>query len=249
MADYRPWIPDSAHIDGVVERAATGILQDWSQDWFASYGGVRLNGLLSLRDTDTGGGKNDAPNAGIAIDAPAATRQAFADIALDRKPGKRADTPADRRLLAALGDRLFADLESRVADIFGQPETGVQPAAGPCVRIPVSDAAKRNGFSIGISIDRVAAFRRAAAAQSDRRSEPVTSRVPIAAAAVVDLAANLGAARISLHALADLEIGDVILLDRKAEDGVALHMAGRPEPLLSGHIVDRGQNIELNIAL
>jgi flagellar motor switch/type III secretory pathway protein FliN len=249
---WRPWLPESALARGGVDQALAEVARHWSAKWLARKS-VRPLGALAAVPTLPGGGlrwlalDNDVA---IALSNGASDRLAMLMLG-ENAPLKISD--ADRRVLDSLVEGALRELCRRIAEALGlPPETRWRE---PDADAPPIDRPQTCQFGVdtatpllhlGLATDVLIALARARAARS-----PIRARVkPIAAGLAtqqVEVSAALGRCSLTLADLAGLGVGDVLLLDRKANAPLALSVDGVPTRRGTCSVQHDGDRLELKL--
>lgn len=221
MSRAQPWLPEECLAEEGVTRLVGSIVADWGQGWFArapwQAAGVwapeawPCDGWTTLRDD----GRIAVRGNGGAI-----LRMAFAMLGEPERPNL---TTRDLRLLRRVSADALDDLHAQLA--AGLPARDLSGGTGPDRWGLVLAMAGEPLLSL--SLDRhdlcLLARRTYAPVHAAGRLDPVAEAV---AEVRVPIAARIGRASLAIDQIGALEPGDILVLDREADDLVDLVVAG-----------------------
>ena len=241
------WLPDVCLISPRAAQPMTQIVDEWAAAWFKRDKWQVLGGWDEALDLGTSEFTLLRRTRGMEIKGAPDVQISLATTILSAEPNAQRSLHDDK-LLRQLGARAIEDLDERISQSL--PERSAH-AAGQ------SNAPFSRGFSLLIGTigksqiaiecsghDLATMARRAYPPSqietllSDRES--AIEQVPIKCAAL------LGRASITLREIADLEEGDLLLLDSKPGDLANLMIEGRPTAL-AGSIVETPTSFELEL--
>lgn len=226
----RPWLPDGAITAAAVRRVLAPALADWSATWFvrstaqpSDIEPMKLPPILANTVITAGQGSVLA-----AIPLSAASRLSAVALAVDI-PDER--TAIDEALLHALAHRMLDDLARTVAKTLGPADTDGDDAQIAC------------GIVLGAVRGLVLQLKRGTVVAAMRRLMPAapprsrrTDRHDALRASSLRIVAHLGKARLTVEALRNLNIGDVLVLEKKIDAPVDLVADGSSHSLAIGQL-------------
>ncbi|MFT3727145.1 MAG: FliM/FliN family flagellar motor switch protein [Terricaulis sp.] len=241
MIAARPWLPDGALSDGVLERGLVTLAHDWAGRWLRAPKAldVRLTELKS--DTKISSAalvlaaaqESDVAGVCFAIERIWLARLALAMLKLE---GARQHTPADMQFLENLGGDAAHDFARTAFSFFGAdpgraPNDNVQPVIAPAGHhhVLLSMGAGATILNLYVGQGALIGARKRLAAPPIARA-PLRSRADALAQQSFILGARLGASRIPLSTATALSVGDVIVLDQPRSAPVAVTIDGAPRP-------------------
>jgi hypothetical protein len=228
MSLYISWLPAMAIERGVATLPFASVIKDWSSTWFAD-GQVVLvaqeSGAPLLFDVASGDAW-EIPK-GLALMSVPNMQMALAGL-LYGTPDEEALTREDRLVLEACGETCLTDLRNRLTAALRLPgDAAWRPRTEPAA-IAASARAWQVETMAGRCIARLVATEALIVDWVKSRLPPTTSRAPLASlpAALssqkVTVSARVGGCRLATRDLGDLEIGDVVLLDKTVNDDALL---------------------------
>jgi len=237
----RSWLPETAFSLDRARRAFDAIVGGWATDWFEG----RTAAIAQVNFGERAGPASDkdlfASNAGVELRiGPRAKRLLFETIcAVDLTEVELGEI--EHKLIDALLQRALDDLADRMA-------MPVESALieTPDVRMGVSLAGRD---LLGIHMTRslfTARLKAALPKSSAQRRPPLHRRQRALGRLNVPLRAIVGRGSLSLSELRALALGDIVLLDQQANEGVALEVAGAGAALLYGRLGRDGDRPALN---
>lgn len=216
-----PWLPSAA--PGELERRLETVAAGWAAEWFPDADGLRI---VAARP-GTAEGLRWHGNRAAAVGATTADLIALGqDLA-----GGRADpgNPRDAVMLERLGEAAIGELAARLVQATGSGSAAVEALA---------DGAGHGGMSyrLGMSADWGCRLAIDEAAQVELRRRmagkerrPSLGSISAALAPVeVTLGCHLGTATLATADLAGLTRGDLIVLEKRMDDSLALTVSGAP---------------------
>jgi flagellar motor switch/type III secretory pathway protein FliN len=251
---WRAWLPESAFGSGGVDQAVADVARHWSTKWLARKNVRPLGALAAMRTPPADGSRWLAldDDVAIAVSSAAADRLAMFMLGETVPPTTLAD--ADRRVLDSLIETALLDLCRRIAEALGLPPEArwreLSRDDGPSIDRP-------RGCHLGVdtatpllhlvlATDVLIARAKARAARP-----PMRDRVKSIAAGLatqhVDVSAALGRCALTLADLANLGVGDVLVLDRTTEAVLALSFDGTPTRRGKCSVQRDGERLELKL--
>lgn len=242
-----PWLPKDALEPACFERAISTLVGEWSEAWFVK---VRASCRIKLRAVAANGPSMLAwrqwgDECGVGIDE--AGRLALAEAMLDRSIPATAVGPNDRPLLDNITKRCVEDLLGRVGWLIDRdrsPEIVAAEFGGPTMTWEIGLKKANATLSLMVGQGALVRWRKSLAPRS-----PTRALMPLAKALApqpVEIAVGLGASRLTLAEVEGLSAGDVVMLDSKTGDVLALRAAGQPIPI-KGRLSQDASGPSLNI--
>jgi flagellar motor switch/type III secretory pathway protein FliN len=229
----RAWLPPEAISSKRLEPILNHMLGEWSRHWFA---GASASAVAAFQD-DWPRGKDELGWRSFPqIASLACTLNAKCLVAgamLGASVPQATLQPGDREVVEDLASSCLDDLLKRVGQLArgrSDGELGDEPIAiEDCHWWDISLGSRRGALKLAISASAIVAivkrgFSAPPAPRLGRLGEGLGGQN-------IDLAADLGRCRISLAELQSLGAGDVLILDRLAEEPVDLLVNGRAVPL------------------
>lgn len=230
----RPWLPPGAFDAGLAERALAPAVARWSAKWFASVE-LALSGAFA-RWAGEAGEWQTLENS-LALSANEEAQVELAALMLGAAPDAKAIKPADRALLLSSVQPCLRDLESELAGVFELPrnlpwEKRASPAEFEDARI-VSLGVRGRPALLRLAVDAVLLVPLIrSAAPPDGPKPRLASLDRSLEKQEIYVSALIGRSTIALADLATVGPGDVLRLDRAAEDPVALAIDHKVTPTL-----------------
>jgi len=227
------WLPMGAVTSDAVRVKLEGAVDDWSRRWFAR----TSVGVGAVRSRAPGALGEDwrIPHQIVAVSHTPRALARLANWALDARLDLLEPTETDRQLVGLFEPRLLDDLVSSVEDAIGGPQqmNGAAPDWSRLGGVEISLADSNGGALLTLAIP-LTALLPLTKASLPARTRPRTGLEPIGKAlhpTVVTVEASLGVAHVTLDELRGLSPGDVLVLDRRIDQGVELTLAGVDGPL------------------
>jgi hypothetical protein len=230
---FRHWLPKGAFTEDRVRQVLTGLVAAWSAKWFA-------RGRVTVSDVSEG--SHDALVSErrfafeMSLDRKRRLLNALLDVDLLKEKGK----DGDDRLLNALAVTVVEDLGERVdALLVHDAEDG----GGRVVQVTLAI----EGWAIVILLIAEAALVPLikAGIGSDVPSSQVISWEAALGHTRLVPHAVLGHAELGLNELKELNVGDVVVLDRGLSEPVALCLAGRT--IVQGALRRNGNELSIQL--
>lgn len=223
----RTWLPSLSQVPPRLQAGFADAVAGWSAHWFAD-APTPMGAFRKCRTVSPSGtafdwrGSDDGLSVGCADDAAVQTGARMIDV-----PARDRSDP-DRRLLEQIGTACLDDLRDRVGKVAGtaRADSWRQGVAAPDWTASVGDA-----VAIGLSDTLVATL--AARTLPSAVPPPLGSGREALAQIAIEVSAAVGRAELTVADLRALEIGDVVVLDRRVEDPVPIAIDRRP--------IDRGR--------
>jgi hypothetical protein len=252
----RLWLPAVA-LDCVRVRAAAGEAVDaWSRAWFAGTHAVAARFEASAGQAPDRAAPWRLHGAGIALAASGADAVRLAGLALGADIERLVLSEADRDIVGRLSATVTADLARRLEAAFGlapaetgEPSAVEDPFAGAGgIMFTATDGEGRPLLHAALSGAAIVPFVKGAIQMSKRR-RPALARLSRAIGATgIRVEARLGSAALGLGELATLAVGDVLILDRTLDDGVALVLAPTARPFARGDLDPQSETLSLTLS-
>jgi flagellar motor switch protein FliN/FliY len=249
----KPWLPRNALEQGFARSVLADAVQAWSKEWFARET-VRLDALTGFRGAPPPGprcGQWRAQGA-LAICSNPAARTKLCALALGLGEPTQHLSPRESAILDALEQRMIDSLIERLITALAGGRSGVSgPAPAPRDGGVMATLAANDGaalFAIAIPFELMLAGAKMALSAQRRARAPLSApggRLRALAPTALRLEADLGAARLSVGELKDLEPGDVLTLDRAIVEGATLTLHERA--LARGHLIERDGALALSL--
>ncbi len=234
-----PWLPAAA--PGEEEAALAAFVRDWAAQWFVNLPVLRVATGKAARIGDSR----------YCLDPLSCASAGEADVfALGfQLVGEQAhpDNRRDRDILGTLGKACFDALAHQLDEIRGG--TSGDPAAYRLI-------GEGQGWSIELMLDRAALNRLRKLAAGPGRAKPqLGSRSAALAPERIALGCRLGKSALTAAQLSQLAQGDVIVLDRKVNEALALTLGaqvasrgqGKIEPHASGPVLRIIESLDTSI--
>lgn len=251
---WRPWLPESALGEAGLDQALAEVARQWSTKWFARKSARLLSGLGEAKDPSADAGfswRMLEGDVAIGVSALATGRLAalMLDEAVPEAPGI-----GDQRVIDQLTDTALQDLGRRLAETLGLSPTARWREAGDADR-PVFARARRCQLGVDIATPLlqiiVSGDALVARAKSRASRGPAPARLARIAEGLAqqrtEVAARLGRCSLTLADLAGLAIGDVLVLDGRADHPVPLAVNGKTAARGSCHVQRDGEQLHLQI--
>ena len=237
MAQFRSWLPD-----GAIDRRARNVplrrvIADWSATWFA-HGGVAVAGDVAPAATiDIRGGRVWESPGGLALILAPASDDKLVSLMFGASPDHAELTSGDRDALDACVGACLADLRTQLDRVFRlDGKSPWRSASSPALDVPrwwiwrIED-------NRGVPVARIA-VEEALVAQWVRNAlptPPAQAGLASIAHALADqqigVSAAVGRCRISTSDLADLALGDVLVLDQSLDKSVSIAVNRQPKTM------------------
>lgn len=241
MNQVRAWLPrqvaDRPAIKALIEEA----VRRWSDRWFARGRlSVSRMALQPLRPSSQRDNRQLHRTIGLQVRDEALNR--IVDLALDAGVSPLAHTQADEILLAGFGEKLLKDLAGEVSlalGIDGQSAPDALAANSPAqdeLLIVVGSQGGDDLLALTLPFEALIPACLASLPRPSVQPKPMVSLTTALGAIKVRLKVQAGRARMRLEDLTGLATGDVLVLDRRLEHGVALRIAATDQPVASAQI-------------
>ena len=227
----REWLPANLVSIDRINTALSPCLHAWSADWLARSAAspdVRLPALLAFDALEHAAHFSGAHHIRLAL--PAIGKRYLLEALLDESLAGKALTPTDYQLLDGLAGRAMNDLAERLGRLFQ-----AQAATDPTTQELAIDVNGHEICRMLYPVDGMAILMRQEFVRTASSAIPLVSRRHALAACAVEVDAILGSVRLTVDDLHDLEIGDVLVLDRPLEQAVDLRLAATRSVIASGH--------------
>lgn len=246
----RAWLPATALSDGVLAAALSERAYSWAMRWFAD---------AKLSDLEI------APRAAATCTAKSALWFASVDAGLNgsidpqalhnlgRKlmrveTGLQKPTAADQQLFRDLGAACFEDFLRGAAQLLLLTPRIVAADIPPTEARRLRFSACVAGVAFDLYVDdAVAALARKALVGESGEQPALGARAQAIRAQSVKVGAMIGTSQVRLADFYALEAGDVVVLDRGADDEVSLTVDGVTSSSLAGIIHKEESNLRLRI--
>ncbi len=245
----QPWLPATALCDGVLASALRERANAWATRWFADAPTPTITPRPALSNkANTYWRASAEPGLYGSMDAQALHNLGHTLIHVGNSLQK--PTPADHKLLCDLGAACFEDFLREAAQVFLLPPhivSGDRPA----------DDTRQLHFSIcaaSIALDlhvneATATLARKALVERAPPQPALRPREQAIRAQRVTIGAMIGISQLKLAEFYALEAGDVLVLDRGADDEVALTVEGAPFTSQAGIIFREDADLKLRVTL
>lgn len=242
-----PWLPQTALASARASQPFKRVVDEWRSAWFARHGWEVLG------DWDASERQSAAEWSMLRVAGDATIRgKSKAVVALALTILGQADrkdlTDRDLRLLRALGGRALDDLETRLMQFLGRDEryASIGPDGG--TEIYTLLIGRIGEANLSIECEKSALIRTVLGTYPNDKT--ASAALEMRSAAYEDqklsIAAFLGSATLSLEQIGELEVGDVIPLDRTS-DTPALLMVGEQRSALACKLGQADNRITLTM--
>jgi hypothetical protein len=253
MNEAQTWLPPGAGT-AAAEAAVAAMVGRWSVDWFAGHIALRGAAFVSARDS-VRPLRNmfwQRCGPGAALGVTAGGTEALGARALDVVPEVAERTPADLKMLRALGGKCIEDLQQKTAVLLGLDgewrETGEAPAAAwQVLRLELHD--DRDGAAVALALapgELVRLIRASlpAAPALPPLANPARALAPVS----LHVSALLRGCRLTLAEVEALVPGDVVVLDARTDQLLPLAIDHAPSETAGCTIVASGDHLALQLA-
>jgi len=232
---YRHWLPDDAIVPEAVRDPIARAVAQWNARWFvgdyACVAGLKSSSGAARNETDDTGWR--VYRTAVAIRSKTAAPTCMTDRAVDMETSGLHLSEGDHMLLKALGQHMIADLAETIEVAFGL--AGETASELRLVRDPLADGggmlciltdpSGREILGLAIPSHVVALHVKSTLGASVPRAEAVQSPVEALVRVPLLIEAVIGSAELNLAELADLSVGDVLVLDRAIDAPVEVAIA------------------------
>ncbi len=242
-----PWLPDACLVSSRAAQAITQVIDDWATAWFKSDKWQVLGRWDEALDLGTSEFTLLQRKRGMEIKGGPDTSISLAVAILGASPNAQR-TAHDDTLLRRLGAQSIEDLGERISQLLPDPSIQIAShtqASFPRVFSLLIGTLGKARIALECSSQYLTIMARGAYPSSPIDT-PLCDRNSAIEQVSVKLAALLGAAKIRLRELADLEEGDLLLLDSKPGDPTSLLIEGRPSAL-AGSIIETPTSLQLEL--
>lgn len=240
----QPWMPPSALAPAKFDADISAIVQAWAERWFTKLRPVVRVKLrdASLRLSDRA--KSRRIGADLAVGSDRAAQLAIVEAMVGRPIAANSIKREDEPLFAHLASTCVDDLVRRTGTAVKMGEVAVEDGdiAAPAIIWEIGP--QKGGSSLTLAMSRTALVRWRKHGLASALPVPLLGDLRQALArqsAPIELV--VGKAHIDISAMATLEVGDVVLLDRKVDDAVPIKIAGRPAGMSGTISSDSGATI------
>ena len=224
-----PWLPKDAIAAEAARVPFRELVAGWSATWFAR-GGVDFGGVEPSGHGHDLDGETTVLNDDLTLAVPEAAIPALGELMFGRPADGAVPTPADRGFVAAAVGRAIDDLRERVAQQFQLPRDAAwrpgagAPPAGYGFRIRITG---QGGALTVIVTERLliaAIKKRLGSARSNR---PLGSISEALMHQSIVLSALAGTCSVPMREIVGLDVGDVLVLDRRLDETASLMVDGQ----------------------
>ncbi|PSJ42200.1 FliM/FliN family flagellar motor C-terminal domain-containing protein [Allosphingosinicella deserti] len=237
ISSWTGWLPPQAMTGALLLPRLGDTLAGWCARWF-SRGSFDADGGFGQLESKASAAPDDADTRfreeGLAMILSQESRIAIAGLMLDRPLTAPDLSPSDRKVAAVLVDRAVEDLCRGLSGLFGLPATGawrrgepVGPRFRHLSQIELRQTDGAAAIVLVVATDLLVGAIKAAAA-STLPAPALGSIGGALASQEVSLSAFLGPSEMTLGDLADLAIGDIVLLDTPSAAPLPIALDGVP---------------------
>ncbi|MBX9813392.1 MAG: FliM/FliN family flagellar motor C-terminal domain-containing protein [Sphingomonas sp.] len=226
MSTAEDWLPPRTTLPARLAAELAARVEGWSTRWFTT-NGPRLSRAPAREEAAPLDGLIWEASAGVALGRSADALAALGALALNLDPPV---DPRDAEPVERVARECLAELQADLASLLGvagpwQPLTN---AADYRYRAEIGGAGRSVSLRLGLTAGGFARFVKNGLPPVVRpRLDPLT---PALARVAVTLGARVGTCRLALDDLTSLAKGDVLVLDSRLEDPLALTLDALPAP-------------------
>ncbi len=226
------WVPDDCLTSERASQPFALIVLDWAEQWFRRKPWLVQGQWRDLSRSEVSHYRTIERSSQVAIKGEdgAACHLALAILNME---GESPATDQDHELLTQLGRRALTDLAGRLLNLFKESPRGAAETQSYRGERPFQLSIGRPGscpLLLEIGESDLRAFVRERFATTDL-SAPLTASSEARNAVPVNISACLGTANVNLADLAELAIGDVIVLNTRAGEPATLLVEDTPTPI------------------
>jgi flagellar motor switch/type III secretory pathway protein FliN len=223
------WLPDSALHGGAVDRALGDVALRWSEKWFSR----QLLGLVEPSSEPAGADavlSRRVHDAGAIVSVADRGQLALAGLLLDVAIESLRSTTRDRAFLHDLAEICMDDLCSGIGQSLGFANPAEWRRADAVGRVPTETTRVCLGVHTGAPVVEILVERQAAVALIKKQAptggspRPLQPLADALALQPIEVGALVGCCELSLGDFAQLERGDVIVLDHELAEPLALSL-------------------------
>lgn len=230
----RSWLPASALRTSAIDRLVDQMLRAWSAKWLARSDLRRIGPITRVESSalDGEGWTWFAIDDALALRIGATTSSSLVRSMLDVSDVDSPTTDADRRIVETLARKALDDLMRSLLEFH--PGGGTRWTEMPAGERPPASHQWECRISLGTHATLLFAMSDDAVIAAIKGSLPRPKQRPLHSlgtalgAQTIGLSARLGCTRISLNDLANLAVGDVLILDSALADASTVTIDGRP---------------------
>ena len=228
--NVRDWLPWGVlSLEAVRETLEQAVAQ-WSAEWFVASGvvvaGVRATMSASRPDGDGTGWRVYRTVVAVRGGRPALSR--LVNRALDLRSEAVDPTPADRRLLAGLEEKILdglAETLERAMGVAGRPKSVADRPEDPLdddggLLVSLAEPSGREVLVVAIPAGVVFGYAKAALGRPAGPKCPLQPMATALADVRIPFEARIGKVELTLSELNELAVGDVLVLDRPLDQAV-----------------------------
>lgn len=238
------WLPPDCLASPAAVRPFAQLIAGWAENWFAGprWGVVGTWSLANSHPARDWPQLRQSPY-GFALHAD---QDAVLSLALDvlDSASETSLTEADLRVLRRLSSRILEDLQARLSRLLGNPAVTEAPEAAPYM-LGIGTP-QRTMLALACPEARLAALVRSEIPRL-HVGGPLSPIGPAIADKKVEVCAMLGRASLRIADIRQLEVGDVIMLDRHGNEALPLSVAGQ-ETGLHGVLAEMNGRVVFEVA-
>ena len=248
------WLPPGVAEREDVRRALAAAVEQWAQAWF----GTSRPGLVNLRNADRTSTADDqgicwqSGEGSVSTGVSRQARTALAAIALGPEIERLVLTETERDIVDGFLAELLKDLSRRVERAFhcgdDVPNDGRRAAApfAPGGLLAEIDLGPAGPLRIAVPMSVIIAFCRTSMPAPDP-APPISAVAKAVAASRVTVSAVLGSAHLPLGDFMSLVAGDVLILDRRVDEGADLLLEPATKRFARGGVYPGADGIALTL--
>lgn len=228
----QPWLPDACLTSRRAARPIVDLIEAWTADWFKQSAWQVLGSWDEVLPQSPSDFHPIRRGQGFDITGKAEAEITLA-LAILGSESEGAQTKDDRDLLHKLGKRVIDDLESRIAEIMSHPQASMDDRiANSSLRSfslligPIGEAQ----MALECPLAQLVWMTRGTYTNAPMAPQMATFAEALCDQSV-EISVRLGSTQISLKDLAELEVGDILLLDSAPHQPSDLMINGKTSPL------------------
>jgi flagellar motor switch/type III secretory pathway protein FliN len=242
--DVKEWLPKGAFCDGAIKAALADTVAHWSGDWFshpAAISAVCFAGR-NLPHQDSAQGLHVR---GVCADARLSGRgkRILLEQALAVDLSGQVLCESDHQVLAAFAAQVVEDLTARLDALF---EGEAPPTDAPRIGLTVSIAGSEM-LSLALPDFVLVPLLKSKIRAARTLDDAPRGRMEALKSQRLGTEGILGNAELNLNDLGMLDVGDVLILDRRLNDSVELRISGGGQLIGRGKLGRNGNRVSIQL--